>query len=75
MSALSSEEFGGGSVEEFSPVISLKAFYGKGIVFWRAQQVQLSVGGPLIFFGAEKPNSSGYNHLNIPSSMKNQTNC
>ena len=29
MSALSSEEFGGGSVEEFSPVISLKAFYGK----------------------------------------------
>jgi len=29
VSALSSEEFSGGSVEEFSPIISLKAFYGK----------------------------------------------
>jgi hypothetical protein len=29
VTALSSEEFGGGSVDEFSAVISLKAFYGK----------------------------------------------
>jgi len=29
VSALSSEEFGGGSVDEFSPVVSLKTFYGR----------------------------------------------
>jgi hypothetical protein len=29
VSALSSEEFGGGSVDEFSPVVGLKTFYGR----------------------------------------------